>query len=126
MKGALIMRYIGAEKVVCPACGVELDVPLYQVDGIDHYGMKFCHQCGNSLFYKPADNDLKDIVLSVREGVKAMYHYSDDQVKAYWQGVDDCCKEYNKLCDNIVNTMLNAACQIDSQAREHTKSILED
>lgn len=115
------MRYIGTEKVVCPACGVELDVPLYQVDGIDHYGMKFCHQCGNSLFYKPIDNDLKDIVLSVREGVKAMYHYSDDQVKAYWQGVDDCCKEYNKLCDNIVNTMLNAACQIDSQTGKEYK-----
>lgn len=120
------MRYLGSEKVVCPACGIELDVPLYQVDEVKHYGMKFCHQCGNSLFYKPTDNDLKDIVLSVREGVKAMYHYSDDQVKAYWQGVDDCCKEHNKLCDNIVNMMLNAACQIDSQAKEHTKSILED
>lgn len=91
------MRYLGSEKVVCPACRVELDIPLYQVDGIDHYGMKFCHQCGNSLFYKPTDSDLKDIVLSVREGVKAMYHYSDEQVKAYWQGVDDCCKEYDKL-----------------------------
>lgn len=44
------MRYIGTEKVVCPACGFELDIPLYQVDGIDHYGMKFCHQCGRSLF----------------------------------------------------------------------------
>lgn len=120
------MRYMGTEKVVCPACGVELDVPLYQVDGVDHYGMKFCHWCGNSLFYKPTDNDLKDIVLSVREGVKAMYHYSDDQVKAYWQGVDDCCKEYDKVCSNMVNTMRNAVIQIDSQAREHIKSILED
>ena len=91
------MRYIGSEKVVCPACGVELDVPLYQVDEVKHYGMKFCHQCGNSLFYNQTDNDLKDIVLSVREGVKAMYHYSDDQIKAYWQGVDDCCKEYWRI-----------------------------
>ena len=46
------MRYIGTEKVVCHACGVELDVPLYQVDGVSHYGMKFCHQCGASLFYE--------------------------------------------------------------------------
>ena len=43
------MRYLGTKKVVCPACGVELDVPLYHVDGINHYGMKFCHQCGAPL-----------------------------------------------------------------------------
>jgi len=55
MKGALIMRYIGTEKVVCPACGVELDAPVYQADKIKKYGMKFCHQCGASLFYE-SDN----------------------------------------------------------------------
>lgn len=46
------MRYIGTEKVVCPACGVELDVPVYQTNEVKRYGMKFCHQCGASLFYE--------------------------------------------------------------------------
>lgn len=49
------MRYVGTEEVVCPACGVELDVPVYQTDKAKKYGMKFCHQCGASLFYE-SDN----------------------------------------------------------------------
>ena len=39
----LIMRYLGSTKVICPTCRVELDIPLYHVNGINHYGMKFCH-----------------------------------------------------------------------------------
>ena len=46
------MRYVGTEKVICRNCNIELDVPLYEVDGISRYGMKFCHQCGASLFYE--------------------------------------------------------------------------
>lgn len=49
------MRYIGTEKVVCSACGVEPDVPVYHTNEVKRYGMKFCHQCGNSLFYE-SDN----------------------------------------------------------------------
>lgn len=49
------MRYVGTEKIVCPVCGVKLDVPVYQTDEVKKYGMKFCHQCGHSLFtdYEP-------------------------------------------------------------------------
>lgn len=47
------MRYLGTEKVVCPACGVELDVPVYtNSQGVKKYGYHFCNQCGASLFYE--------------------------------------------------------------------------
>lgn len=49
------MGYMGTEKVVCPVCKVEFDVPVYQTDRVKKYGMKFCHQCGASLFYE-SDN----------------------------------------------------------------------
>ena len=44
------MKIICTENIVCPKCKVELDVPLYQCDDRQHYGMKFCHQCGTPLF----------------------------------------------------------------------------
>ncbi len=34
----------------------------------------------------------KEIALSVRGGTKAKYNYTDEQVTAYWQGVEDCAK----------------------------------
>lgn len=71
------MRYLGTKKVVCPACGVELDVPLYHVDGINHYGMKFCHQCGNSLIYEPTDNDFKEAL-------------SDEEYNSLCERMADC------------------------------------
>ena len=83
------MRIIDTESIKCPRCKVELDVPLYEVDGISHYGMKFCHQCGTDLFNYEAD---KEIALSVKNGTKAKYSYTDEQVSAYWQGVEDCAK----------------------------------
>ena len=84
------MRIIDTESVKCPRCKVELDVPLYEVDGIPHYGMKFCHQCGADLFNYEAD---KEIALSVKNGTKAKYSYTDEQVSAYQQGVEDCAKD---------------------------------
>jgi hypothetical protein len=35
----------------------------------------------------------KEIALSVRTGAKAKYNYTDEQVTAYWQGVEDCAKD---------------------------------
>lgn len=35
----------------------------------------------------------KEIALSVRTGTKAKYNYTDEQVTAYWQGVEDCAKD---------------------------------
>lgn len=84
------MRIMSTEEVKCPRCKVALDVPLYEVDGVAHYGMKFCHQCGAGLFQNEAD---KEIALSVRNGTKAKYNYTDEQVSAYWQGVEDCAKD---------------------------------
>lgn len=52
------MRVIDTKSVVCPKCGVELDVPLYEVDNICHYGMKFCHQCGAKLFDRKYDDQM--------------------------------------------------------------------
>ena len=66
------MKILSTESVVCPKCGVELDVPLYEVDGVSHYGMKFCHQCGAGLFSKTDSQvitreDLCDVVKEVYE-----------------------------------------------------------
>ena len=35
----------------------------------------------------------KEIALSVRTGAKTKYNYTDEQVIAYWQGVEDCAKD---------------------------------
>lgn len=35
----------------------------------------------------------KEIALSIRTGAKAKYNYTDEQVTAYWQGVEDCAKD---------------------------------
>lgn len=61
------MKIICTEKIVCPKCKVELDVPLYQCDGRQHYGMKFCHQCGTPLFISGEE---KAIAQSVQKDTK--------------------------------------------------------
>lgn len=58
------MRYVGTEKIICPICKVELDVPVYQTDENKKYGMKFCHQCGNKLFSEPIE-DFEDLASSI-------------------------------------------------------------
>lgn len=79
------MRYMGTEKTVCCKCGVELDVPVYENGGNKKYGYKHCHQCGASLL----SADEKEVLLSTRTGIAAKYGYTQEQVSAYWQGVED-------------------------------------
>lgn len=56
---------------------------------------------------------------SVRTGIAAKYGYTQEQVSAYWQGVEDAQYEYTK-------TMLCAAAKVASDAVEHDKSIRND
>ena len=42
----------------------------------------------------------KEILLSVREGIKAKYGYTDEQTNAYCQGLADSFKEYDKIIDS--------------------------
>ena len=79
------MRYMGTEKIVCCKCGVELDVPIYIDNDNKKYGFKYCHQCGTALL----DSDEKELMTSAREGIAAKYGYTQEQVSAYWQGVED-------------------------------------
>jgi hypothetical protein len=110
------MRYIGTEKIICPICKVELDVPVYQTDENKKYGMKFCHQCGNKLFSEPIE-DFEDLASSINEGIKARYGYTAAQISSYWQGVDDYRRAYDvvsrqtisshdKVYTNISNSIL--------------------
>lgn len=84
------MKIMDTERIVCPKCKVELDVPIYQCDETKKYGMKYCHQCGTKLILNAED---EEIIRSVREGTKAMYNYTEEQVSAYWQGVEDFAKD---------------------------------
>ena len=79
------MRYIGTEKIVCCKCVAELDVPIYENGDNKKYGYKYCHQCGASL----VSADEKEVLLSARTGIAAKYSYTQEQVSAYWQGVED-------------------------------------
>ena len=99
------MRYVGTEKIICPVCKVELDVPVYQTDENKKYGMKFCHQCGNKLFSEPIE-DFEDLASSINEGIKARYGYTAAQISSYWQGVDDYRRAYDKVYTNISNSIL--------------------
>ena len=82
------MKIMDTERIVCPKCKVELNVPIYQCDETKKYGMKYCHQCGTKLILNPED---EEVIRSVREGTKAMYNYTEEQVSVYWQGVEDFC-----------------------------------
>ena len=79
------MRCMGTEKIVCCKCGSELDVPIYENGNNKKYGYKHCHQCGTALL----NIDEKELLLSAREGIAAKYGYTQEQVSAYWQGVED-------------------------------------
>ncbi len=46
------MKMLGIEEIMCPNCGHVHDVPVYDNQGHKTYGMKFCSQCGASLFYE--------------------------------------------------------------------------
>ena len=47
------MLSLHTEEITCPRCAAKIDVPVYQHNDIIKYGMKFCHQCGESLFVEP-------------------------------------------------------------------------
>ena len=49
------MLSLRTEEITCPHCGAKIDVPVYQHNDAVKYGMKFCHQCGASLFIE-SDN----------------------------------------------------------------------
>ncbi len=65
------------------------------------YGIETeCYQCGKEneklaewLTELKELREEKEIALSVRTGAKAKYNYTDEQVTAYWQGVEDCAKD---------------------------------
>lgn len=39
----------------------------------------------------------EEIAKSIREGIKAKYNYTDEQVISYCKGLEDSFKEYNKI-----------------------------
>lgn len=107
------MRYMGTEKMVCCKCGVELDVPIYENN--KKYGYKHCHQCGAALL----SNDEKELLTSVRNGISAKYGYTQEQVTAYWQGVEDAQSE-------LAVSMLKAGAIVAQEAVEHERSVQYD
>ena len=109
------MRYMETEKIVCCKCNVELDVQIYIDNDNKKYGFKHCHQCGTALL----DSDEKELLLSAREGIAAKYGYTQEQVSAYWQGVEDAQSE-------LAISMLKAGAAIQQQAVEHERSVRYD
>ena len=101
------MQYMGTEKIVCCKCGVELDVPVYENSGNKKYGYKHCHQCGAVLL----SADEKELLMSVRTGIAAKYGYTQEQVSAYWQGVEDAqpvdTKEILRHLDSLMICVCN-------------------
>ena len=51
------MLNLSTEEITCPNCATKIDVPVYRHDGTVKYGMKFCHQCGASLFIESNNFD---------------------------------------------------------------------
>ena len=109
------MKYIGTEKIACCKCGVELDVPVYENGESKKYGYKHCHQCGASLL----SADEKELLMSVRTGIAAKYSYTQEQVSAYWQGVEDAQSE-------LAISMLKAGAIVAQKAIEHERSVQYD
>lgn len=56
------------ESIICPNCGTEFDVPVYEENGKKKYGFHFCNQCGEDLFYR-ADH-FREIELEVEQYMK--------------------------------------------------------
>ena len=109
------MRYIGTEKIDCCKCKAELDVPIYIDGDRKKYGYKYCHQCGTALL----DADEKEVLSSIRKGIAARYSYTQEQVSAYWQGVEDAQSE-------LAISMLKAGAIVVQKAIEHERSLSYD
>ncbi len=109
------MKYMGTEKMVCIKCGVELDVPIYENGDMKKYGFKYCHQCGAALL----SNDEKELLISAKQGIAAKYGYTQEQVTAYWQGVEDAQSE-------LAISMMKAGAIIAQEAVEHERSVRYD
>ena len=100
------MRYMGTEKIVCCKCGVELDVPIYENDDGKKYGYKHCHQCGAALL----SDDEKEVLASARIGIAAKYGYTQEQVSAYWQGVEDTRSKIGMMAKKEILKHIDAIC----------------
>ena len=92
------MRYLGTEKIECCKCKTELDVPIYINGDEKKYGFKHCHQCGSVL----ANSEEKELLLSAREGIATKYGYTQEQVSAYWQGVEDARHKLEIMAKNEI------------------------